>query len=440
VAVLVVWTRAKSPKAEPAGLEVGGDEPPAVVNLLTNGWKVRGEAVSATLVDLAARGALDIEQTAPEHYVVRVKAAPSDLTGYERDVYDLVRDIASPDVVPFEALTCGTEAETARFHKAFDKAVVRDARARGLSRPRWSPAMHLLVSVAALAPAALASGAVMSLPDQSTSSSSNDDNPVLAFLGLAVVVWGALLTLFGYLRAERETAKGMEVAGRWLGLAENLRADGTFPDLPPTSVKVWDRYLAYGVALGIAVGTERAIPLGAESDTEAWSSVGGTWRLVRIRYPRWVPPGWGGAPGLLLFVGVLSAAIAGAIFFAAIPALSDVRTDIIERAGENKDAAQLTIDVVIGVLAGGAALLGARGLWMAGLAVLDVGRPQVVEGKVLRVRTKAKKTYVAIDDGRADHIRAWVPAHNAQQGADVRATVATHVGFVRTIEVVRHQA
>ena len=432
--MLIVATRAKSPTAVPAGLEVGGDEPPAVVNLLTNGWKVRGEAVSATLVDLAARGALGIDETAPEHYVVRVKAAPSDLTRYERDVYDLVREIASPDVVPFEALTCGTEAETTRFHKSFEKAVVRDARARGLSRSRWSPAVHALVSAVAVAPAALAAAAVLSIPDQSTSSS-NDDNPILAFLGLTVVAWGALLALFGWLRAERETAKGMEVAGRWLGLAENLRADGTFPELPPTAVKVWDRYLAYGVALGIAVGTERAIPLGAESDTEAWSPVGGTWRLVRIRYPRRVPPGWGGAPGLLLFVGVLSAAIAGAIVFVAIPALADVRADVIEQANESKNAATLTIDVVIGVLATGAFLFAVRGLWMAVLGVLDVGRPRVVEGRVLRVRTKAKKTYVAIDDGRADHIRAWVPAHNAYQGAEVRATVATHAGFVRAIEV-----
>ena len=62
---LVVWiafvaaatfvTRAAQPEPLPAALELGGDEPPAIVNFLTNGWKSRGEAVPATLVDLAAR-------------------------------------------------------------------------------------------------------------------------------------------------------------------------------------------------------------------------------------------------------------------------------------------------------------------------------------------------------------------------------------------------
>src|SRR5205823_2977381 len=65
VAVLAVATRAKQPTAVPAGLEVGGDEPPAVVNLIANGWKVRGEALSSTLVDLAARHVLRFEEPTP---------------------------------------------------------------------------------------------------------------------------------------------------------------------------------------------------------------------------------------------------------------------------------------------------------------------------------------------------------------------------------------
>jgi hypothetical protein len=436
VALLAVATRAKHADAAPAGLEVGGDEPPAVVNLLTNGWKVRGEAVSATLVDLAARKVLAFEQTAPERYVVRLVGDPPTLR-YERTVYDHVRDLAAGGVVPCEALTIGTESETQRFHRSFDKAVIADARDRGLSRPRWSPAIRLLVSAAAVVPATLAAAAVIALPDTS-SSSSKDDNPILAYIGLAVLVWGALVGVFSWLRAERETAKGLEVAGRWLGLAENLHADPNFPTLPPTAVTVWDRYLAYGVALGVAAGTERAIPLGAESDTEAWSTIGGRWRVVRIRYPKRIPPGWGRAPGLQLFLGVLSAAIAGAVAFVAIPALLDAQADLAEKATENHETATLAISIAIGVLALGAALVAARGLWMAALGVLDVGRPRVVEGRVLRVRTKAKRTYVAVDDGTSDHVRAWVPAHSAHQGADVRATVATHVGFVRAVEIVRH--
>ena len=45
------------PDVEPAssGLEVGGDESPAVVGALTNGWRFDRSAAAATLIDLAAR-------------------------------------------------------------------------------------------------------------------------------------------------------------------------------------------------------------------------------------------------------------------------------------------------------------------------------------------------------------------------------------------------
>lgn len=34
------------------------------------------------------------------------------------------------------------------------------------------------------------------------------------------------------------------------------------------------------------------LPLGAESDRWAWSRYGGSWRLVKVVYPK-VRPGWG---------------------------------------------------------------------------------------------------------------------------------------------------
>ena len=117
-----------------------------------------------------------------------------------------------------------------------------------MSRSRWSSKREVLVGIAALIPAGLASGA--SRCSRPSRDSKND--PVGAFLGLSLIVWFVLMSGFARLRAERDTAAGLEAAGRWLGLAENLRADGTFPDLPPTAVAIWDRYLAYAVAFGLA--------------------------------------------------------------------------------------------------------------------------------------------------------------------------------------------
>jgi hypothetical protein len=436
VAFLSVATRTRSPEAQPAGLELGGDEPPAVVNMLASGWKVRGEAMSSTLVDMAARHIVDFERETDGRLVVRLGKNPEGLTAYERQVLDLVRRQASNGVVPIDALTPGTAGQVESFHKSFAKAVTADARRRGLSRSRWSPAMTALVGVVAVFPALLAAGALVALPDAHSSSSSSDDNPVGAFIGIALLAWFALMALFHALRAERDTPDGLRTAGRWLGLRENLEADGTFPSLPPTAVAIWDRYLAYAVALGVAATTERTIPLGAESDTEAWSSLGGRWRVVRIRYPQRVPPGWGRAPWKNVFAALFSGAIAGVIGWFLLPAVYDAQADVLKDATAQDHRIALGVSIGIAVIAFVIAVVLLRALWMLALGISDLGRSRTVEGRILRVRTRKERTYVAVDDGMNDHIAAWVTSVGANQGADVRITVAAHVGYVRHIEVV----
>ncbi len=425
VACFAVATRAKTPEAIPAGLEPGGDESPALVNFITSGWKVRGEAVSSTLVDLAARHAIRFEQTSPDHFTVTLDKPDVPMTRYERQVLDVVRRLATNGSVPCDALTLGTESQAASFHKSFKADVIADARQRGLSRPRWSAAMNLVVGAVAVAPALLAAGALVALPDSHhTTSSSSNDNPIGAFAGIALFTWAALMAGFRWLRAERDTPAGMAAAGRWLGLRENLEADGTFPDLEPTAVAVWDRYLAYGVALGVAANTERTIPLGAESDTEAWSPVGGRWRIVRVRYPRRFPPGWGRPPWKVLFAGLFAAGGAAAIAYFVLPAVFDVQDDFVTTATSTATAQdrQIVFGITAGLTIAGVALalVAMRGLCMIVLALLDIGRGRAVDGRVLRVRSRDKRTYVAVDDGADDHVRAWVSAVGGNQGADVR--------------------
>ena len=345
-----------------------------------------------------------------------------------------MRREARNGVVPADALTAGTDEQAKSFHKSFAKAVTADARSRGLSRSRWSPAMTALVGVVALLPALLAAGALVALPDAHSSSSSSDDNPVGAFIGVALIVWGALMAFFRWLRAERDTPEGLRAAARWLGLRENLEADGTFPSLPPTAVAIWDRYLSYAVALGVAVTTERSIPLGAESDTEAWSSLGGRWRIVRVRYPRRIPPGWGRAPWRNVFAGLFSAGLAGAIGWFLLPAVYDAQADVLKDATAQDHRIALGVSIGIAVIGFVIAVIVLRGMWLIVGGVADLGRSRAVEGHVLRVRTRNQHTYVAVDDGTKDHLAAWVTTRGARQGTDVRVDVATHVGYVRHIE------
>ncbi len=432
--LFAVVTRAREPDAGPPAMEMGGDEPPAVVNLITGGWELGREAVPATLIDLAARRVVSIDSAGLDRFVLRVGGdAPADLTPYEQQVLDHVRRLAAPDdTVAAEALTTGPEEDSKAWWKRFEAAVVDDARERGLSRPRWSKWMLTVLAATALVPAALAALALVVLPSDD---SGEDENPVGAFLGLTALAWFPLMAVPGKLRAERDTAAGREVAGRWLGLKQHLEGSGGFEDAPPAAVAIWDRYLSYGAALGVAPGAVRALPLGSESDTVAWSHYTGRWRRVRIAYPKRIPPGWGRHPALATAIGL--AGLLGGLFVARIffPPMADVASQLVESLGdEGFDPLDLVGAVVFGIPAVVAAVLVARSAVMLLASVPDLFVTKEVQGVVLRFRRREKDTYVAVDDGTRPAIRAWrvdpAVAAGVGQGSIVRATVRPRLGHV----------
>ena len=77
LAVLTLATRARMPEPGPEALDLPGDEPPAVVAMLANGWEVGHEAVPATLIDLAARKIVAIEGVGLDRFVVRLRPSAS---------------------------------------------------------------------------------------------------------------------------------------------------------------------------------------------------------------------------------------------------------------------------------------------------------------------------------------------------------------------------
>lgn len=441
LAVLATISRPRRPDPAPASMEMGGDEPPAVAGMLTRGWRVGRDTVPATLIDLAARKVVAIEQVTPERFVVRLRSGSDgglEMTSYENQVLRHVRSLAGADgTVPCEALTTGPETESAGWRKRFDDAVRKDARNRGLSRGRWSAWMTLLLAITAAAPALLGAGAIVVAPNNKSSTKS-DDNPIGAFIGIAFLIEGGLMAIPGSMRAERDTPKGREAAARWLGLREYLHEDPAFADAPPAAVAVWDRYLAYGAAMGVAAGAVRALPLGAESDSEAWSSYGGRWRKVEIDYPKRIPPGWGRHPALATLIGLASLAaglFAARIFF---PALGDVASRVFDST-RNKRGFQPLDLLGVALIAIPALVVGVwclRAFFMLVAAVPDLTVRKPVDGVVLRIRTRDDEHYVAVDDGTGDRVRAWVVESNVlngaglTQGAKVRATVSPRLGHV----------
>lgn len=418
------------------------------------------ESIPATLVDLAARRHLEIDLLGGDTFV-RLRNDPTGLragdtlTSYEDMVLRHVRGLArhtDDGRVPAQALTTGPDASAKNWWRDFRSGVVADARARGLSRPRW-PARLKAVLIAAAVPVAVAAAlAASALPDNPDDS---DDDPVSGAVAAGVFVLVGLTGVAGTRTGERDTPAGRVAAGRWLGLRELLEEDPLFAEQPPAAVAIWDHLLAQGTALGVAHGVVQALPLGAESDREAWSSVGGRWRVVRIRYPRGgLAPGYGRHPGHVTLLGLVHLVIGLPLLPLAARAATSLREALdrgaLTDAGPGTDApagAGIAISIALAVVTVVASAVSVRGvaLTFAGVADLVTGR-STVEGRVVRKRDRSTDEqqiwYLAVDDGSADRVRAWrfrsrVPA---LQGDTVRARVTRRLQHVTDLVVLSTQA
>lgn len=298
---LVLLTRAathpRMPAPGPRTMDLW-PETPAVAEFLTGGWEVGGGAVAATLVDLAARGVLGFEQVGPDprDTVIRLRAtvpaprtggfggpggavggmavpADADLRPYEKQVLHRVATLASNGVVPARALQQGTKEQDEGWRRGFDREVVAEARAAGLSRQRYSKRIKSLLVLAACVPAVLAAVAA-------GRSRANGDGVVAA----AAVVFFACSAVVGRLNGDRETPAGQQACAAWLGVRDWIAADEQFRRLPPAAVAIWNRYLAYGAGFGITRTVLGALPFGARDERRAWSTYGGVWHEVRLGY------------------------------------------------------------------------------------------------------------------------------------------------------------
>ena len=387
--------RPQVPSSLPATSDLGS-ESPAVANLLANGGELTPEAVPATLLDLAARRAIQIDEKEPRVYEVRIGSPPpAGLTAYESRVISLLRQKASGGVVPAAALTTGASGEAKSWHVSFNREVVSEARKLGFTKPRWPPqvlsALGLLL-FGAFVLVALAA---------------NDDNHLNALwvgtLTLALVTIGISNRILRD-NAQLVTTAGLPKQARWLSLRKYLHDDELFATLPPTAVVVRERYLAYGAALGVAAAAVRAMPMGSESDSRAWSSYGGHWRQVSVSYPKVWPPAYGASPGESIWRGIRLGSVAAVYLW--------VFAQLLPHLSFTQRADQLTRDLsAVAVLGAAIALvvLG-TGLWLLLAGLISLVGTAHVTGDAVRLRrfgSEASICYLAVDDGTRDRIRAW---------------------------------
>src|SRR5262249_133528 len=139
-------------RAVPAGSP--GDEPPAVVNLMVNRWRADEDAIDSTLLDLAARGFLELRQPG-EETAVRVRRGDGRrLTPEEEEILERVYGLTVKGEASLRSLAFRSWPEARRWQTAFYRAVVEEARNRGLCRPRLSRPIRRALLLGAVVPAA----------------------------------------------------------------------------------------------------------------------------------------------------------------------------------------------------------------------------------------------------------------------------------------------
>jgi hypothetical protein len=395
--LVLVATRPVRPDAAPATQELGpAPEAPAVVSLLVNDWKLNEDAAESTLLDLAGRRILELRQPDddPRNTTVHLpQARPSGLAPYEALMYERVVSVAKGGVVPLRALKFRDPRAAARFQSRIRSAVVAEARNLGLSRRRISAQVMVVLAGLALLSGA---GVAVAVLVGTWGAEGRDLRPVG---GAGAITFVALNSVLARGYGERDTPLGREVAARWLGVRRWLVDTEAFGDLPPAAVAVWDRYLAYGAAVGASRVASEVIDLSLTNRRKIWSAYGGTWRVVRVRYPR-VWPRYGQTVPTLVFRGA-AALVVAYVLSRAIGFVDEVgpipRVDLIQAA-----------------MAAVAAGLGFYGLYAVARALTDLVTTRRITGEVLWKQRESSDTdhpsnwFLAVDDGATDRTTAWI--------------------------------
>jgi hypothetical protein len=427
-----------------------GPEPPALANLLVNRCKVTSSAVAATLLDLTARGAATIEQIGDGQHLLRLRRnAPEPASPYEAQVLELAGSRARDGTTPAAELSLGYGGTADAWWKRFERAVVDDARQRGLVRRRFSRVQGMLLAGTLVVPATLFGAAfeVYGAAARSHGETMDEGGGIWA----AVVAW-VLLVSFGAsrLRGWRETRRGDEVTARWLGVRQALRREASLAEAPAAGVVVWEQLLAYAVAIGVAHRADADLPIGPTRTDEGWSPQRGLWRQVRIRYPRRFA--YGESP---VRVAVLSGLVVGGLAVALVLGRSVVAAafEVLGEAfDDDNDAASRQLALAMGLVLAAAVTVAA---FFAGRALITLRRaladlaagPETVEGYVVRVpwhrvsernrgTTWQPMGYTAVDDGTTDDEVRALRYHDPaiREGQVVRVTVTPNLRHVVRME------
>jgi len=430
-------------------------ESPAVVNLLTNDATVTAAGFRATVIDLGARGWLRLLPPTTDDEIGRVRPAATSLRGdtllpHERLVLQHVMARFTTDqAIPARHLAVDIRGS---WWKRFSGLVADEAHRSGLVKNRWS-LQRLAAPVVLTVLAAFAWWSAVRAADDGVPVIDSLERRVFTWLVLVAIVVLAVRVIGHAVRRElTHTQAGLVATERWLAVRERL-VEGGFGSMAPSSIEIGDRRLAYATAMCLAEGAAIELPLAREDHYRAWSSVGGTGRLVRIRYPSRI--GYGLHPIAAIVIGIVATylGIVGRRWFTDV-ATMQAWDSLYERFPDqdwliSDIATGLTVLCFIPILVG---------IWLAFAGAADVFTTIERTGVVLRTRRPAEvlplprpvrrmlerdrfTLYVAVDDGAEGTVVAWraTERHAVPQGASAIVKATPVLGYIRKATPVGHR-
>lgn len=428
-------------------------ESPAVVNVLTNDATVTAAGMRATVVDLAARGWLRILPPVTDDETSRVRPSSQAYDGdsllpHERLVLQhILARFTTDQAIPARHLAVDIRGS---WWRRFRNLVYAEAKRNGLVTRRWSPLLLAGPIAAALIGlfawnAARNDGTEVAVVD----SVERRTIAVAALIALLLLAYRVVRHMMS--NDVTFTEAGVGATQRWLAVRQRLVASG-FAPMAASALEVGDRRLGYAAAMCLAEGAQVELPLAREDHHRAWSAVGGTGRLVRVRYP-WRPI-YGINP-LFALGGGLVATFVG---LRARSFFSDVaRGDAWESLYERFDEQDWLISHIATALTFVTILPIVLGLWAAFAGALDMFNTVEQTGVVIRARRPAEVTplprslvkriegdryslYVAVDDGSSDTLTAWRASERTAmpQGVDAVVRATPILGYVRRASPIGH--
>ncbi len=283
---LLYWTRGRDARVvghesgSLSGVENGHFAPPDGVRPGQIGTLMDEQAdvidVTATIVDLAVRGYLRIDEQprqtyeTPDWRLVRMPAAQvASLMPYERELYDAIFD--GHDAVLLSELKGSFGTKLGKVREALYRDVVTQgwfARRPDTVRTRWTTIGVVLTGLGVLATVALAWFTTYGV------------------LGLALIIAGAALAVGGqYMPAK--TAKGAGALAHTLGFREYLAGADIGGDVPVAQrVELFSRYLPYAVIFDSVDRWARVVSSvtgnGQQADHLYWYHGPAEWDLSRF--------------------------------------------------------------------------------------------------------------------------------------------------------------